>query len=54
MNVPAYPETRIYKGIAESLCQKLPDPRDLMLVVSGKPNWITGNSKESEYTCKTI
>lgn len=54
MNVPSYPQTRIFKSIAKSLCQKSLIPRDSLLQVDEKPNWVTGAVSVSDYSCGTL
>jgi len=37
LNVPPYPETRIYKNIARDICKYADDKMDVVLVVNSKP-----------------
>lgn len=37
LNVPPYPETRVYKDIARSICRHANNAKDVTLVVNGKP-----------------
>jgi hypothetical protein len=42
LNVPPYSEPRIYRRIARSFCLLAQDPGDVVLVIQGRPHWLTG------------
>jgi uncharacterized membrane protein YphA (DoxX/SURF4 family) len=50
LNVPHYPETRVYKQIARALCQYADQPSDVELTVHGKPTLIN-RGREATYHC---
>jgi predicted DCC family thiol-disulfide oxidoreductase YuxK len=54
MNVPSYPQTRIFKSITKSLCQKSLIPKDSLVQINGKPNWITGEVFTNDYSCANL
>lgn len=43
LNVPPYPETRIYKNVAEHVCSFADRPTEVFLIVQGKPDILNGN-----------
>lgn len=45
MNVPAYPEVRIYRNVARSICGYAPDGSGVELVVQGKLALFQGNRR---------
>jgi hypothetical protein len=53
LNVPPYPETRVYKNIARSICKYAENKNDVVLVVSGKPTLFNGDHK-SIYDCHNL
>lgn len=53
LNVPPYPETRIYKSIARGICKYANDKMDVFLIVNGKPTLFNGDSK-STYNCSNL
>jgi hypothetical protein len=52
LNIPPYPETRVYKAITRDMC-KYTDNNDVLLVVSGKPTMFNGDS-QSTYDCSNL
>ena len=53
LNVPPYPETRVYKDITEDICKYAENKDEVVLVVSGKPTWFNGDHKSS-YDCSNL
>ncbi len=53
LNVPPYPETRVYKDIARSICKYANDKMDVVLVVNGKPTLFNRDYK-STYDCSNL
>jgi hypothetical protein len=53
LNVPAYPELRIYKNIARTICGYAAKPSEVTLVVRGKLA-LFDNSRESSFDCSTL
>ena len=39
LKVPAYPEPRIFKSVARSICKAASNPRNVVLVMSGRLSW---------------
>ena len=39
LNVPPYPETRIFKSVAHKFCDAANDPREVLLVMRGRLSW---------------
>jgi hypothetical protein len=55
MNVPAYPEERVYKRVfAEIWCEKTTLFPKYFLVVSGRPEIFSGQSSKATYSCKEV
>lgn len=53
LNVPPYPETRIYKGIVRNLCKYTVNSGDIVLVVNGKPT-LFNQDRQSTYNCSDL
>lgn len=53
LNVPPYPETRVYKDIARSVCGYSGDEKGVTLVIDGKPS-IFSKGHESRYDCSGL
>ena len=53
MNVPAYPEPRIYKNVARTICGYAAKPSEVTLVVRGKLALFDSN-RESTYDCSLL
>jgi len=54
MNVPSYPQDRVFKGITKAFCKNVPVNTGITVQIQGKPNWLTGSSSTSDYTCKDL
>jgi hypothetical protein len=55
MNVPAYPEERVYKRVfAEMWCENPPSRFRSSLVVYGRPEIISGHRSKATYHCKEL
>jgi hypothetical protein len=54
LNAPAYPETRVFKKVAQSLCTQAVHPAEIQLVVQAKPNRRTGAVQEQTYPCTAL
>lgn len=50
LHVPPYPETRVYKDIARSICRYADNRNDVVLIVNGKPTLFNGDH-QSTYDC---
>ena len=53
MNVPAYPETRIYKNVARKICSYALNDPSVELVVQEKLAFVNGN-RRSVYRCADV
>ena len=53
LNVPPYPEKRIYKDIARDFCKYADTNSDVVLVVNGKPTILNGDHS-SNYDCSNL
>jgi hypothetical protein len=51
LNVPAYPEPRVYRRVAERICRYADNSSDIKLRIFGKPNLLTGVRKSEFYDC---
>jgi hypothetical protein len=49
LNVPPYPETRIYKAIARNICRYAQNPFDVVLIIHAKQNAINPGAKSTHY-----
>lgn len=54
LNMPCYPETRVYKAIVKDLCDRGLGPNDISLVVAQRPNFRTGEKEQITYPCCQI
>jgi hypothetical protein len=55
MNVPAYPETRVYKRVfAEMWCEKPQSFPRPVLIVHGRPGITSGDRSKSTYYCRDV
>jgi uncharacterized membrane protein YphA (DoxX/SURF4 family) len=53
LNVPAYPEIRIFKNVAGVVCRNATNPSDVKLVVHGKTT-LLGTGQEHVYDCASL
>ena len=53
LNVPAYPEPRIYRNVARSLCPYAAKPSDITLIIQGKIALLHSQSRTT-YTCAAL
>lgn len=51
LNVPAYPETRVFRNIARHLCRYASGAGDVTLVIQEKPDWLTGARERERSGC---
>jgi len=51
LNVPPYPERRIYKAIARQICGYAQKPSEVLLDVQERPDWLSGIRPVSRYDC---
>ncbi len=50
LNVPPYPEMRVYRGIAANICSLTNNSPDVALYVQDKDTWL-GKGIQTRYTC---
>lgn len=53
LNVPPYPEVRVFKNIGRVICREASGPSDVKLVVDGRTTWF-GPSRRSVYDCASL
>src|SRR5262249_12673914 len=53
MNVPPYPETRIFKNLGKEICRGASQPSDVNLVIRGKTTWFLP-SRQDVYDCAAL
>ncbi|PYX92637.1 MAG: hypothetical protein DMG67_06265, partial [Acidobacteria bacterium] len=51
LNVPVYPEPRIYRRVAEQICTLAGNSSDIRLRILKKPNPFSGLRKSEYYDC---
>lgn len=54
LGVPLYPEERVFKQIGKWICDYAKKTSDVKLIITGRPNWLNGNSVSVTYDCGTI
>jgi hypothetical protein len=54
LNVPAYPESRVFKRIGKSVCAFAEDPSDVRLTIYSKPHRLTGERTSATYSCAEL
>ncbi|HEX5709110.1 MAG TPA: hypothetical protein VFX96_17545 [Pyrinomonadaceae bacterium] len=54
LNVPSYPEKRIFINIARRLCAYAEDPAGVRLVIYEKPNWLSGRRETHTHNCSDL
>jgi hypothetical protein len=54
LNVPPYPEPRVFKKIARSICAYADDPSDVKLTIYSKPHRLTGARTSASYSCREL
>ncbi len=51
LNVPSYPETRIYDAVHDTLCKDAVDPLSVVLEIKKEPEWLTGKRETEMHYC---
>ena len=54
LNVPAYPEPRVYQAVAERVCQWGDNAEGLKLLVLAPPNPLTGVRAQTVFDCRHL
>lgn len=54
LNVPPYPEVRVYKQLARQLCVYANDPREIELIIKGRPSLRDGSYLVSRADCQRL
>jgi hypothetical protein len=54
MNVPPYPEPRVYRNVARDLCRLSTEPSDIMLTMREHPRWFYRAVRVKTYTCSDL
>jgi hypothetical protein len=51
LNVPSYPERRIFMNVTRKICAYSEEPSDVTLTIYGKPNPWNGSREKRSYNC---
>jgi hypothetical protein len=54
LNVPAYPEPRVFKRIGKSVCAVAEDPSDVRVTIYSKPHRLTGERVATTFSCAEL
>jgi hypothetical protein len=54
LNVPTYPEQRIFRSVTKRICEYGEVPSDVTLTIYGKPNRWNGSRETRSYTCAEL
>jgi hypothetical protein len=54
LNVPPYPEDRVFKNAARHVCAYAEEPSEVTLMVKGKPNPMEGSREAEIYDCSGL
>ena len=54
LNVPNYPEDRIFINITRRICSFTETPSEVKLMIYGRPNWLNGHRQTYNYTCSDL
>lgn len=54
LNVPAYPEPRIYRVVTEQICKYADDSPDIRLMIKSKPDLFTARRTSEYYDCEHL
>jgi hypothetical protein len=52
--VPSYPEDRVFRAVARDVCRLAGDPADVVLVVFGRPDTLTGRRDITRRDCAAL
>jgi hypothetical protein len=53
LNTPPYPEARVFKSIAKSICRYADNASDVFLIVKEKQTWLNA-SRRTTYNCSSL
>ena len=54
LNVPVYPEPRVFRRVTERLCEYAGNSADIKLAVSEQPDILTGRRESQYYDCRHL
>ena len=54
LNVPSYPERRIFMNVTKKICAYAEEPSDVTLTIYGKPNRWNGSRQTHSYKCADL
>lgn len=54
LNVPTYPERRVFRSVTKRLCNYAEHPSDVILTVHERPDWLTGFREVYIYNCSSL
>jgi hypothetical protein len=52
--VPSYPQDRVFRAVARDVCRLADQPRDVVLVVFGRPGALTGQRERTRRDCAAL
>ncbi len=54
LNVPPYPEHRIFKNVARTICTHAGNTAEVILSIQERPHWLTGVRATTRYECSNL
>ena len=54
LNVPPYPEVRVYKQVAREICKLAEDKSQIELIIKGGPALLDGNYQVTRMNCSQL
>ncbi|HKV42701.1 MAG TPA: hypothetical protein VJX67_26105, partial [Blastocatellia bacterium] len=54
LNVPPYPEPRIFKRLATSVCKYADDPKEVELIMKERPSLVDGTYRVFRADCSEL
>jgi len=54
LNVPVYPEPRVFRRVTERLCEYAGNSADIKLAISEQPDILTGRRESQYYDCRHL
>ncbi len=54
LNVPLYPEHRVIKNVARTVCAYVGNTPEVTLAIEERPHWLTGARATTQYDCSTL
>jgi uncharacterized membrane protein YbaN (DUF454 family) len=54
MNVPLYPERRVFMSVARRICEAAGGPPEISLTIYERPGWLDGRRERRDYQCPDL